>query len=81
MGYGDLPEEGEYVVTIPEPLREAFQAHMKAADNTMLTVNAWMHQMLEAADAFLAQHNIDWEPRAALVYYLKTPYLEEGDRG
>lgn len=62
---------------IPSEHREAFRAAMEAADNTMLPLDKWLHNMLEAADRFLADRNIDWEPRAALVYYLKVPYLDQ----
>lgn len=63
-------------MTIPPELRAKFRAHMKQADDVRLSLEGWMHVMLQAADAFLAEHHVDWEPRAALVYYLKVPYLD-----
>lgn len=66
----------EREVVIPPALREAFRAHMEAADNTLLPLDGWLHSMLEAADKFLSENHVDWEPRAALVYYLKVPYLD-----
>lgn len=72
---------GEREMTIPEPLRESFRLRMEAADNTHLPLDQWMHAMLAAADEFLAEHHIDWEPRAALVFYLKVPYLNQRNWG
>lgn len=63
-------------VQIPIQLREAFRSWMEAVDDTRLPLDEWTHAMLDAADRFLAENHVDWEPRAALVYYLKAPYLE-----